>query len=98
MTSDNLKPPAKCAPKKLSEVSPQDEETRRSFVAFRHAIGWSQLRTAIELGVTAKTIENWEHPSADRNRRIPATAFNMMRRIAQQETACDSQGKIRSAV
>jgi hypothetical protein len=46
------------------------------------------------LNVTPKTIENWEHPNADRNCRIPATAFNVMRRLAR-DAGADSLGRIK---
>lgn len=93
--TDSMNRIPKGAPKKARDYSRVDYETIKCFVAFRHALGWSQLRTAIELGVSRQTVENWESPRPERNARIPATAYNVLRRLAQRETACDSQGRIR---
>lgn len=94
--TDSIRPTPKGAPRKVRDVSPADDETRKSFMAFRHALGWSQLRTALELGVARSTVEDWESPHAHRNCRIPATAFNFMRRLAREQ-GCDSLGRMKIA-
>lgn len=76
-------------------LDPVEEQTRRAFVAFRHAHGWSRLRTSIELGCARSTIEAWEHASPEKHQRIPAAPFEVMRRLAA-ELGYDSLGKLKA--
>jgi DNA-binding transcriptional regulator YiaG len=95
--NDTLKPPAKCSGQHRDQtddiIDLDDEATRLEFIRFRNLLGWTKLRTAVELGYSFSAVKKWE--SAKERVTIPATAFNKLRRVAQQKTSCDSQGKIR---
>jgi hypothetical protein len=97
--TDSLKPPAKCAAVEAPQrkrLDPEREQDRKDFLAFRNSLGWSQQRTGYELGADRCTVQGWEHPDPEKNRRIPSVAFNKMRRFAR-DAGFDSRGKLRVA-
>jgi ribosome-binding protein aMBF1 (putative translation factor) len=102
MTDPKLRPPRKCVTKNSWETERvRDvavEQSRDEFVAFRCALGWSRLRTAVELGVSETTVENWESRELSKNARgVPAWAHSWMRRKSQLVAGVDSRGKIKVA-
>lgn len=101
MSHTNVRPLAKTAPGKSREagdgpLDPDEEETRRNWLRFRNALGWSQLRCAIELGRDTTTIEAWESPRKKAHSRIPAREYRIMSALAG-EKGVESSGRIRCA-
>lgn len=74
-----LRPLARCSPSGM-RVSAWETE-RRAFVHARHALGWSQLRCASELGVSRQTVERWETTGPSMTA-LPAWAVRTMRELA----------------
>ena len=104
--SPTYRPPRKASPAGLTDPDTDEEtvtkeqsksEARAEWIAYRVALGWSQLRAALFVGVARTTVEKYESRRDDKHTTIPAWAKDKLRRKAQELTGCDSKGRLKSA-
>ena len=55
-------------------------EAARRVLAWREALGWSQTRAAVEMGVPLRTWRTWEHGRA----RMPAEILVLCERVGRR--------------
>jgi len=96
---------AKASPRDLTDsdgkpeaqLDPKERKSRDEFVAYISQLGWTQLHCSLELGVSRSTVECWVSPKAKKHTTIPGWAKDLVRRLAQERTGCDSTGRIRAS-
>lgn len=100
------RPPRKASPAGLTDLATDHEtvtkqqsesESRAEWIRYRIALGWSQLRAALFVGVDCATVGRYESRRDDKHTTIPGWAKDKLRRKAQELANVDSKGHIKAA-